>query len=94
MFLQAPFPYYGGKKTVARLIWERFGSVPNYVEPFFGSGATLLNRPLTCFPVSETVNDWQSVAWSAPGQSKNSSKERIWFSPSCGHLSYMESRND
>ena len=72
MFLQAPFPYYGGKKTVARLIWERFGSVPNYVEPFFGSGATLLNRPLTCFPVSETVNDrdcflsnfWRTVKFS------------------------------
>ena len=72
MFLQAPFPYYGGKKTVARLIWERFGRVPNYVEPFFGSGAILLNRPLHGSLVSETVNDkdcflanfWRTVKFS------------------------------
>ena len=26
-------------------MWERFGKVQNYVEPFFGSGAVLLARP-------------------------------------------------
>jgi hypothetical protein len=37
------------------VIWERFGKVQNYVEPFFGSGAVLLARPA---PLStETVND-------------------------------------
>jgi len=40
---------------VAHLVWQRFGDVPNYVEPFFGSGAVLLNRPHD--PVIETVND-------------------------------------
>ena len=52
---QAPFPYFGGKRTIARRVWERVGDVPNYVEPFFGSGAVLLNRPTA--PHIETVND-------------------------------------
>jgi len=52
---KAPFPWFGGKSKVAELVWDRFGDVPNYVEPFFGSGAVLLNRPHT--PGTETVND-------------------------------------
>lgn len=53
--LRAPFPWFGGKSRVASLVWERFGNVPNYVEPFFGSGAVLLARPHP--PRTETVND-------------------------------------
>ncbi len=37
------------------MVWERFGDVANYVEPFFGSGAVLLGRPTE--PRLETVND-------------------------------------
>jgi site-specific DNA-adenine methylase len=55
MTLKAPFPWFGGKSLVAPVVWERFGNVPNYVEPFFGSGAVLLGRPTT--PNVETVND-------------------------------------
>jgi hypothetical protein len=36
-------------------VWERFGDVPNYVEPFAGSLAVLLLRPSE--PGTETVND-------------------------------------
>lgn len=54
-YLRAPFPYFGGKSRVAHIVWERFGVVPNYVEPFFGSGAVLLGRPHA--PGTETVND-------------------------------------
>ena len=57
--LKAPFPYFGGKSWIARDVWQRFGRVRNYVEPFFGSGAMLLGRPdetLTHNPI-ETVND-------------------------------------
>jgi len=43
--LKAPFPYFGGKSKVAGVVWERFGDVRTYVEPFFGSGAVLLGRP-------------------------------------------------
>jgi len=53
--MKAPFPWFGGKSRVADLVWERFGNVPNYVEPFFGSGAVLLGRPHA--PGTETVND-------------------------------------
>lgn len=67
MTLKAPFPWFGGKSRVAHLVWERFGNVPNYVEPFAGSLAVLLGRPHP--PKTETANDkdcflsnfWRSV---------------------------------
>lgn len=54
--LEAPFPYFGGKRRVAAEVWRRFSRVRNYVEPFFGSGAVLLGRPGDRFG-TETVND-------------------------------------
>lgn len=51
----APFPWFGGKRTVASQIWARLGEVKNYVEPFMGSGAVLLARPDKA--KIETVND-------------------------------------
>ena len=53
--LRAPFPYFGGKSRIAGMVWERFGQVQNYVEPFFGSGAVLLGCPWPGH--TETVND-------------------------------------
>ena len=55
--LRAPFPYFGGKARVAPEIWRRFGDVKNYVEPFFGGGAVLLNRPRWSPSKLEIVND-------------------------------------
>ena len=57
--LRAPFPYFGGKRPVAHLVWDALGNVAHYVEPFFGSGAVLLNRPhaANC----ETVNDMDGL---------------------------------
>jgi site-specific DNA-adenine methylase len=46
--LKAPFPYqedFGGKSTVAPVIWDALGQPKHYIEPFFGSGAALLTRP-------------------------------------------------
>jgi hypothetical protein len=65
--MKAPFPYFGGKSKVAHLVWDRFGNVKNYVEPFAGSLAVLLARPHN--PGIETVNDrdclianfWRSI---------------------------------
>lgn len=54
--LKAPFPYFGGKARVAGEVWARFGLVRNYIEPFAGSLAVLLGRPLP-FDGVETVND-------------------------------------
>ena len=45
--LKAPFPYFGGKSKVAPVVWDALGDVKQYIEPFFGSGAVLLNRPIT-----------------------------------------------
>jgi len=65
--MKPPFPYFGGKSRAASLIWSGLGDVKNYVEPFAGSLAVLLNRPHD--PGTETVNDvdrflcnfWRSV---------------------------------
>ncbi|HPA48480.1 MAG TPA: DNA adenine methylase [bacterium] len=54
--LRVPYPWFGGKSRIVDLVWSRFGTVRNYVEPFFGGGAVLLGRPA---PLSgpETIND-------------------------------------
>jgi site-specific DNA-adenine methylase len=44
-YMQTPFPWFGGKGTVAETVWKRFGDVKVYLEPFFGGGSCLLNRP-------------------------------------------------
>jgi DNA adenine methylase len=56
MKLAAPFPYFGGKSKIASLIWQHFGDVDNYVEPFMGSLAVLLARPPEHRRIAETVN--------------------------------------
>lgn len=57
--LVAPYTYFGGKSSIAPLVWARLGDTPNYVEPFFGSGAMLLARPAAhqWWDRTETVND-------------------------------------
>ena len=57
--IKAPFPWFGGKRRVAPLVWQRFGDVKNYVEPFLGSCAVLLGRPHYPFVENriETIND-------------------------------------
>lgn len=69
--LTAPFPWFGGKRRVAGMVWDRFGDVKNYVEPFAGSLAVLLGRPTPA--KIETVNDrdcfianfWRALAANA-----------------------------
>jgi len=57
MDIKAPFPRFGGKRSVADAVWRAFGPVANYVEPFFGTGAVLLARPDFDGSQTETVND-------------------------------------
>ena len=33
----APFPWFGGKRTIAEVVWSRLGSPKQYIEPFCGS---------------------------------------------------------
>lgn len=67
--LQAPFPYFGGKRKAAATVWAALGGdVKNYVEPFAGSAAMLLAAPEG--QRVETINDadgfvanfWRAVA--------------------------------
>lgn len=41
----APFQYFGGKRTVAAAVWQRFGRPKQFIEPFCGSAAVLLAAP-------------------------------------------------
>ena len=55
--MKAPFPWFGGKRRVAPEAWSALGDVDNYVEPFAGSLAVLLERPAHHSHRVETVND-------------------------------------
>ena len=55
MSVDAPFPWFGGKSAITPQVWAALGNVEHYIEPFFGSGAVLLQRPH--LPKFETVND-------------------------------------
>ena len=69
-YRKTPFPWFGGKSKAAPLVWQLLGDCHHYVEPFFGGGAVLLNRPHPCNRpyYSETVNDLDGLvvnAWRA-----------------------------
>jgi DNA adenine methylase len=51
----SPFPYFGGKRSIAVDIWARLGSPSQYIEPFCGSAAVLLAAPQPA--ALEVVND-------------------------------------
>ena len=66
--LVAPFPWPGGKRRWASLIWSRLGNPDVYAEPFFGSGAVLLARPggpgkreVVCDANGLVCNFWRAV---------------------------------
>ena len=69
--LAAPFPWFGGKSNACEQVWQAFGSVDNYVEPFAGSAAMLLGAPDG--KRVETINDadgfvanfWRAIAHDA-----------------------------
>lgn len=66
--LQAPFPYFGGKRRAAPIVWDALGDPGGYVEPFAGSAAVLLARPLNGARRVETLNDadgWLINTWRA-----------------------------
>ena len=44
----APFPWHGGKRRWASLIWSKLGNPTVYAEPFAGSLAVLLHRRQPC----------------------------------------------
>lgn len=58
---RAPFPYFGGKRWVAPIVWSAFGDVGHYIEPFCGSCAMLFARPRGHKRALETVNDREGL---------------------------------
>lgn len=74
--IKSPYPFFGGKSRVAKVIWEKFGDISNYVEPFAGSLAVLLASPK--ISKVETVNDkdcfisnfWRAVSNDPDGVAK------------------------
>jgi len=48
-----PYIYFGGKRAIASVVWERLGDVKAYVEPFFGGGAVFWLRPQEHFASGE-----------------------------------------
>lgn len=71
MSLAAPFPWFGVKSGACEQVWQAFGLVDNYVEPFAGSAAMLLGAPDG--KRVHTINDadgfvanfWRAVAMDA-----------------------------
>ncbi len=72
--MKSPFPYFGGKATIAPLVWKALGQPKHYLEPFFGSGAVLLNRPnfnpnehveTICDSNGFVCNVWRALQFSA-----------------------------
>ena len=71
---KSPFPYFGGSRHAAPLVWEALGDPTHYVDPFMGSLAVPLLRPHPANRTyhSETVNDahgllcnaWRAIAYS------------------------------
>jgi hypothetical protein len=65
--LLAPFPYFGGKRSVAADVWRRLGSPTQYIEPFCGSAAVLLACPkpaaleVICDGSGFIANFWRAV---------------------------------
>ncbi len=71
------YPWFGSKRRVADVIWQRFGDVDNFVDPFMGTCSVLLTAP---WPSSrmETINDldhfvvnaWRSIQYNPEATAK------------------------
>ena len=57
--MAAPFPWFGCKSNACEQVWQAFGIVDNYVEPFAGSAAMLLGAPDG--KRVETINDFDGM---------------------------------
>ena len=60
--------YFGGKSRWGAEVWQRFGTLDRYIEPFAGSLAVLLANPnqpkseIVCDTECMIVNFWRAVA--------------------------------
>ena len=94
MKLKAPFPYFGGKSSVADIVWRHFGNPKMYVEPFCGSAAILLARPGVPPFRNEIINDydgnvanfWRAMKYDPEGVAE-------YCDWPCNHIDLMARRN-
>ncbi len=64
--MRAPFPYFGGKRTIADSVWRAFGGPKQYIEPFCGSAAVLLSaREPASLEVIGDANGFVANFWRA-----------------------------
>jgi hypothetical protein len=65
--VNAPFPYFGGKRSVTDDVWARLGDPKQYLEPFCGSAAMLLAKrkpaslEIVCDGNGFIANFWRAV---------------------------------
>lgn len=98
--LQAPFPWFGGKSRAAGIIWDMFGRVDNYIEPFAGSLAVLLGAPRVA--KAETVNDidgfvanfWRAVTYAPEETAKHCDWPVNEVDLHARHIWLLEQRQD
>jgi hypothetical protein len=61
-----PFPWFGGKRQFADVVWRALGDPRIYIEPFAGGAAVLLARPQYRGRRYEIINDadgWLINTW-------------------------------
>ena len=78
-------PYTGSKAKAAALVWQRFGVVARYIEPFAGSGAVALANPYGAPVNGEILNDLDGVIanfWRAVQADPDSVAEAADWPPS------------
>lgn len=101
MTLKAPFPYFGGKRRAAPLIWEALGDPGGYIEPFAGSAAALLARLAVSGLRVETLNDadgwlvntWRAIRW-APDEVAHHAAWPISEIDYHARLAWLQERRD
>ena len=66
MTMQAPFPFFGGKRKITNEVWVRLGAPTQYIEPFCGSAAMLLAAPrIASLEVVNDMNGFIANFWRA-----------------------------
>lgn len=97
--LKAPFPWFGGKSGIAPEVWAHLGHPKNYVEPFCGSAAMLLQCPHRV--AVRTINDldgfvanfWRSVALEPDAVAKSIDYPVTEIDLTARHLDLMRRRD-
>jgi hypothetical protein len=75
--VRAPFPWFGGKRRVADVVWRAFGPDVNNLRIALCGYAGEHEMP------GWTEHAWKAARGYASEENDNRERERIWFSPHC-----------